>query len=127
MSMLSWNISTEMPNSLQADQDWQRRLVSNAVHPACRNLLQAFVDLVTNDRAVARSTAAGSNTSRLVMEAYASLMTHYASKRTPISSPAIISTSSRGDGANVPPEITKTMAPADAFASSTSSAYAGKS
>jgi hypothetical protein len=34
MSMLSWNISTEMPNSLQADQDWQRRLVTRFILPA---------------------------------------------------------------------------------------------
>jgi hypothetical protein len=49
MSMLSWNISTEMPNSLQEGGSGLAASLSNAVHAACRNLLQAFVDLVTND------------------------------------------------------------------------------
>ena len=49
MSMLSWNISTEMPNSLQEGGSGVAASLSNEVHAACCNLLEAFVDLVTND------------------------------------------------------------------------------
>lgn len=106
---------TEMPNSMQEGGSGLAASLSNAVHTSCRNLMQAFVDLVTNDK---RSPLQGCRIEHVTardgglhvphdparFETYAEILArHHLDELT-------------RDGANTPPEVTKTMAPAGAFA-----------
>jgi CO/xanthine dehydrogenase Mo-binding subunit len=106
---------TEMPYSMQEGGSGLAASLGNAVHAACRNLLQAFVDLVKDDE---RSLLHGCSLEDVTacdgglqfsgdaarFEKYADILArHQLDELT-------------RDGANTLPEVTKTMAPSGAFA-----------
>jgi len=106
---------TEMPNSMQEGGSGLAPSLSNAVHAACRTIVQAFVDLVTADKksplhgcwieqVIAGDGGLHIKGDRRRFESYADILArHQLDELT-------------REGGNIPPEATKTNAPAGAHA-----------
>jgi xanthine dehydrogenase YagR molybdenum-binding subunit len=106
---------TEMPNSMQEGGSGLAASLGNAVHAACRSLLEALVDLVTNDP---RSRLQGCRFEHVTARNGGLHITDDPG-RFETCAEILARQQLDGltrDGANTPPENTGTMAPAGAFA-----------